>query len=174
MGIMDMLEGLEGPEYEETTIVPETETSAPEAVADEEENYPEEAVMIQNLRKGLRIRPEVIMGIVAVLAAAVLIGVIMLCQPYFGEVNEDPEALSQRHEALHATEPVQVTVPESETMETEPKIPTIPPESNPYDRNDFQYHPLRTVSCCSQGLYDFKPSYDLDLLLTLAFAHLGP
>ena len=89
-----------------------------------------------------RIRPEMILGLVAVLTAALLITLVVVCFPYFrpeqpeetapavtlGE--EDPAALLHQNmeEFLEPTE------------ETEPENPTIPPDPNPYDRYDFQYN----------------------------------
>lgn len=85
-----------------------------------------------------RIRPEWIMVIIAAFCAVLLLVMVLLCAPYFGQ-NEDPEALPQRHDPVRATEaPVQLQEPE--TAETEPANPTIPPDPNPYDQFDFQYN----------------------------------
>ena len=85
------------------------------------------------------IRAEWIMAIIAVGCALLLIGVIILCLPYFG-VDEDPE------HAIRQTVPQQIqtlppeTILEPTVAETEPENPTIPPDPNPYDRYDFQYN----------------------------------
>jgi len=167
MGIMDVLESLSGPEYDEPTSqtaeepdIPEApepaeeaqpdvpeETSqpeplpAPETSAYEDAAYPGEEEVIEALRKRRPLRPEIIMGIVAAFAAMLLTVVVLLCLPYFGAApEEDPEALQHRHEANWATEPVIETYLEPTVSETEPKVPTIPPDPNPYDRYDFQYN----------------------------------
>ncbi len=164
MGIMDVLAQLEGPEYEqpaplETPEVREMTQSAPapeEAAAARTEiqtrepvpsplppeTWQEEEALDKPRRK---LRPEAVMGIVAALAVALLIAVVALCWPYFSEeaVDEDPEALPQYHqgnfEALQVTERPPEE-PEETLAETEPKETTIPPDPNPYDRNDFQYN----------------------------------
>ena len=92
--------------------------------------------------------PEVILGIIAGMAAVLLIAVVVLCAPFFSP-EEDPEALPQRQETTHVPEadpealrhPVQLDeILEPTVSETEPEDPTIPPEPNPYDRFDFQYN----------------------------------
>lgn len=82
------------------------------------------------------VRPELIMGLIAILSAALLLTMVVLCIPYFNP-DEDPEPLA-RHNAV--TESVQETILEPTIPETEPENPTIPPDPNPYDRYDFQYN----------------------------------
>lgn len=162
MGIMDVLEELNGPEYDE----PETKEAAPMAQEEPEatENtqaqevlalpepettaepeitveavYPEEKAVIAALRKRMHIRPEIIMALVAALAAVVLGVVVLLSLPYFSP-DEDPESLQQWHDAARATEPVRETFLEPTISETEPVETSIPPDPNPYDRYDFQYN----------------------------------
>ena len=158
MGIMDVLESLSGPEYEESA--PQTPEEAPvEAASAEEpetageetaaETAPPEEPQYMDIplpepdivpKKRFSLRAEVVMAIVAAFAA-VLVGVMMLlCMPYFQEEDEDPQSLQQWHEPQHATEPVQAEITEPSVPETEPAIPTIPPDKNPYDRFDFQYN----------------------------------
>ncbi len=96
---------------------------------------PEEAPPSQ--RK--KLRPELIMCIIAALAGIFLGIMVLLCRPYFTAPEEDPESLAGRHEAQWATEPRQEESPEPTAAETEPAIPTIPPDPNPYDHLDFQY-----------------------------------
>ena len=152
MGIMDVLDSLSGPEYDEPetpaaeaeqtvlTEVPQPEsgmTEIPEPEAAEDPVLPEAEP--QKKEKPFKIRAEVIMAMIAAFAA-VLVGVILLLsRPYF-EVDEDPESFQQRHEDIRATEPAQETVPMETAGETQPVIPTIPPKKNPYDRYDFQYN----------------------------------
>ena len=178
MGIMDVLDQLSGPEYdepapaeaedveqiiqqvqeesaepagivdtapaEEAPQVPAPQEDGPSAgdtVAVLEETYPDVEEMLTGLKKKKRpVRPELVMGIIALLAAAVLMVTIVLAMPYFS-TDEDPESLPQRHEEVRATEPVvQETILEPTISETEPENPTIPPDANPYDRYDFQYN----------------------------------
>lgn len=106
------------------------------------------------------IRPEIFMGIIALFAAVLMIVMILLCQPYFKEEaameTEDPEALVERH---HMTESVLEEDPEAVILEpTEEETesteePTIPPESNPYGRRDFQYQRHNYLYCLRTDSY---------------------
>lgn len=87
-----------------------------------------------------RIRPAFVMGLIAILAAALLLIMIVLCLPYFGRDSEDPEAMIHHHNAAASTQPPKETILEPTVSETEPENPTIPPDRNPYGRNDFQYN----------------------------------
>lgn len=101
-----------------------------------------------------KVRPEIIMAIVALFAAALLIALILLCRPFFDQPEEDPDLLSQRHQA--ATEPApEPTEPQiAEEEETEPTAePTIPPASNPYGRLDFQYNRYNYLYCLRTESY---------------------
>ena len=123
---------------------PPAENAEPSAQPPEK-TYPEENEVIAALRKRLplRLRPEIIMGIVAAFAAVLLIVLLVLCMPYMN-LDEDPEILSDRHSAVHAVEEdpeaLHETILEPTVPETEPENPTIPPDPNPYDRYDFQYN----------------------------------
>ena len=87
-----------------------------------------------------RIRPEWILAAIALLAAAALAWVAILCRPYY-KAADDPEALVVRRHHEEMTEPPVSPEPETEPEETEPTSePTIPPEPNPYGRLDFQYN----------------------------------
>ena len=100
-----------------------------------------------------KIRPEQIMGIIALFAAALLIALVALCWPYMTAPEEDPDLLADRHQAAtvstvpESTAPVETTetTEPTETEETVP--PTIPPESNPYGRLDFQYDRHNYLYC---------------------------
>ena len=139
MGIMDVLDSLSGPEYDEPVAV-EEETAPQESARPEPEmtEIQEEPEALPK-KKPFRLRAEWIMAIVAAFAA-VLVGVLLLLSRPYLSVDEDPEALQDRHENIHATEPVRETAPEATAAETEPVNPTIPPRKNPYDRYDFQYN----------------------------------
>ena len=112
------------------------ELTVPEHTTQIDEQYPEEAEMLAALRRRRKVRPELVMGIVAGLAAVLLTVMAVLCFPYFG-ADEDPEALPQYHQEARETTPIE-TILEPTVSETEPENPTIPPERNPYDRYDFQ------------------------------------
>lgn len=81
-------------------------------------------------------RAEFVMALVAGAAALILAAMALLCIPYYGK-NEDPEDLPQHHQENLAP----TTLPPAETQApTQPENPTIPPQRNLYDRNDFQYN----------------------------------
>ena len=82
--------------------------------------------------------PEKIMSIIALCCGALVLVMLILSIPYMN-VEEDPQAL---REDGQVTVPVEFIPEENqeEIMETEPKIPTIPPEKNPYGPYDFQYN----------------------------------
>ena len=84
------------------------------------------------------IRPELIMGLIALLAGVLLVVMVVLCLPHFPK-DEDPESI-KHPSALETTQPVEETILEPTESATEPENPTIPPDPNPYDRNDFQYN----------------------------------
>ncbi len=88
----------------------------------------------------LQLRPEWIMAIIAGFAAVLLIVIAVLCIPHYDLGKEDPEALLHQSHSQRNTEPPIETLLEASTPETEPENPTIPPESNPYSRYDFQYN----------------------------------
>ncbi len=158
MGIMDVLEELNDWAPEEEQQTPELETIEAEVVEVLEETAaveePEDLVEIPEQMEPLegysdapcrqrppfRVRPEWILGAIALIAALVLGIVLWISMPYFGGKSEDPEVLPQRHpEAFEVTQALQETILEPSTSETEPVNPTIPPDRNPYDRYDFQY-----------------------------------
>ena len=135
---MDVMEQEVPEEVEE--IIPEvsdTVQETGEADADTPE-YPGEKEMIRSLRQRLHIRPELVMGIIALCAAALLAIVAVMCIPYFGTDEEDPQASPQYH--AQATEPPQEVILEPTISETEPEETTIPPDANPLGRYDFQYN----------------------------------
>ncbi len=108
---------------------------------EEEEEFTEEYPPEEQARPKHRLgKAELIMIIIAVLSAALLLGVIVLCLPYFEAeqtISEDPEDIRQEDRVDLATQP---TFFEPTESATEPENPTIPPDRNPYDRFDFQYN----------------------------------
>ena len=86
-----------------------------------------------------RIRPEIILGIIALLCAALLAYVIVLCRPWS---DQEPEPAPQTQPTTEATEPVEeTTLP----IEAEPELPE--PEANPYGTTDFQYNEDNFLTC---------------------------
>lgn len=80
-----------------------------------------------------KMRPELILLIIALCQATLLAVLVALCLPYF---NQEPELVRAPTRPSQAT--VQTTTPPpTEELPTGPILP--PPEPNPYDRNDFQY-----------------------------------
>ena len=103
-----------------------------------------------------RIRPEAIMGIIALFCAIALVAMVILCLPFMGaqEAEEDPDALLKAQHALQATEPPTTPTEELPPEETEaPTEPTVHPEANPYDRLDFQYGKNNYLYCLRQKSY---------------------
>ena len=104
-----------------------------------------------------RLRPEAIMGIIALLCAVILVLTTVICLPYMRqeitpeppaaaatlptEAEEDPEALVRQQEQQAALE------------ETIPSEPIVQPESNPYGRLDFQYDRNNYLYCLQQESY---------------------
>lgn len=136
-------------------IPPEESASAPAKNAAEEENTEEpgqedaeEELELYSRGDPEQIRPfpvphvepAFVMGLIAALAAALLLVMVVLCLPYFGKDSEDPEAVIHHYNQTLPTQPPQETILEPTIPETEPENPTIPPDPNPYGRNDFQYN----------------------------------
>ena len=100
-----------------------------------------------------RIRPEAVLGLIAALAAVLLIVMVVLCIPYFDD-KEDPESIArpmhEHMEEIHETEPPMEATEETTEPATEP---TIPPEPNPYGRFDFQYNRHNYLLCQRQESY---------------------
>ena len=99
------------------------------------------------------IRPEAVLGLIALVAATVLAVLTVLCLPYFSP-EEDPEPyIHQNHQNDAYSEPV-TEAPTEATEETEPETePTIPPDPNPYGRLDFQYNRSNYLLCERQDSY---------------------
>ena len=92
------------------------------------------------------LRPEWILGIIAATAALLLGLVLLMSRSYLPKkpptpAEEDPEALlHQQQSSEDAVWPPLDQYLEPTVCETEPVIPTIPPDRNPYDKFDFQYN----------------------------------
>ena len=106
--------------------------------------------VVEKKRKTLR--PEWILGIIAVLEIVLLVGMLGYSLPTILLDGEDPEFyIHQNH--LNEETVLEEEVP---TEETEPEVttpPTIPPEENPYGRLDFQYNRNNYLLCQKQDSY---------------------
>ena len=135
----------ENPAPAESPVTPETpppevETldPIPEKMEALDSVYPEEETVIAQLRQRKGIRPEWILGAIALLAAVVLAVTAVVCIPYFTARDEDPEDLPDYH--MQAQSEATEEFLEPTESATEPENPTIPPERNPFDQYDFQYN----------------------------------
>ena len=109
----------------------------------EELEITEEREAPRKKRSGLR--PEWILGIIAGVAAVILVIVLLMSRSYFPEKpvlgEEDPEVLLHQQQEMEALPwPPLEEYLEPTVSETEPENPTIPPDPNPYDKFDFQYN----------------------------------
>ncbi|MCI7574667.1 MAG: hypothetical protein MSS94_08050, partial [Clostridiales bacterium] len=96
------------------------------------------------------IRPEVILGLVALLTMT-LFGILLYrCVPYM--LSQRPRLEAPTEPAGHTDAPVP---PEELTEEVteETMEPTIPPEANPYNKRDFQYNDGNYLLCTRQTSY---------------------
>lgn len=105
-------------------------------------------------RKKRGIQPEWILVVIAVLCAAALIAMVVLCLPYMGPESEDPQSVSRHDQATQ--DPLSELPPDSDATEPESqpeREPTIPPEANPYTVKDFQYDRNNYLRCLRQDSY---------------------
>lgn len=138
MGIMDVLEEMKTEEPAPDALVENAGVPVPE-VTDEDMPTLEEAISVTQKKKMLR--PEWILAILAGLCAVLFGVVLVMSLPYMNPVEEDPDALPDRHlGAVELPLVTRETILEPAIRETEPENPTTPPERNPYDRYDFQYN----------------------------------
>ena len=128
----------ENPAPAESPVAPETLDPIPEKMEALDSVYPEEEAVIAQLRQRKGIRPEWILGAIALLAAVVLGVTAVFCIPYFTARDEDPEDLPDYH--MQAQSEATEEFLEPTESATEPENPTIPPERNPFDQYDFQYN----------------------------------
>ena len=147
-----ILESLEEPKAETEAPVEATEETEDPVPSEQEvtepaepslADFPSEADTVP-AKKPFRfaLRAEWIMGLIALLAAALLGVVFIVGMPYIFTEEETPAPTvvlgEEDPEAFHGQQDngnLEPTV-----SETEPAIPTIPPEKNPYDKFDFQYN----------------------------------
>ena len=112
----------------------------PESPTQPEQEAAPQTIIPAATPKRRPLRPELIMGIIALCAALLLIVMVLLSRPYFTPADEDPEILQHQQQSQNEEPwPPLETWLEPTIPETEPENPTIPPDRNPYDRYDFQY-----------------------------------
>lgn len=104
-----------------------------------------------------RIRPEWIIGIIALLCTLLLAVTIILCLPYMRESSTPEPSVQQATREPAADTPVEdPEAVKSHTAEEEP-LPTIEPiiepEANPYGPLDFQYNKNNYLYCLRQDSY---------------------
>ena len=100
-------------------------------------------------KQRLHIRPEVILGLIALAAVIGFFVMLVNCLPYMFAQPEvaaptEPQSLN------HPIEPETTAAPPTE--ETDP-LETIPPEANPYTKRDFQYNGNNYLLCQAQSSY---------------------
>ena len=83
-----------------------------------------------------KLRPEIVMGILALLCALLVAVLLWLSWPKM-QVKDDPQSPAL-HSPVAPTEAAAFLEPT--ISETQPENPTVAPEKNPFDRNDFQYN----------------------------------
>ena len=99
-------------------------------------------------------RAEWILAVIAVLSAAALVAMVVLCLPYMGPSVEDPQSVSRHEQATQDQLPEIVEDPEATQPESQPESePTIPPDPNPYTVKDFQYDGNNYLRCLRQDSY---------------------
>ena len=135
---------------DELTLEAETPGAERSLDLDEEEEF------LRKIKTRRPIRPEVILGILAALSAALLIVMIVLCLPYMStpeKTDEDPAALAAQHHAAAEYIPTEVPTEPAPEETAEPTEPIPVPERNPYDKYDFQYTQNNYLLCLRQDSY---------------------
>ena len=98
------------------------------------------------------VRPEAVMGLIALGCAIVFALMLIVCIPYFQE-EEDPELLT-RPQHMEAEEEARREEAEgTQQIPEETEIPQDPPELNPYDSYDFQYNDNNYLECLRQDSF---------------------
>lgn len=129
------------PEPHSIPITPPAPTGNGAAIRRDSMQIQQEEYTQPQPRKGAR--PELILGLIALVCAAGLIAMAVLCIPYYHR-----QPAPTQHTAAETTAETSV---ESEPMETTEV--TIPPESNPYTSRDFQYNRHNYLLCTKQVSY---------------------
>lgn len=96
------------------------------------------------------IRPEVILGLVALLTMTLFGIMLYRCVPYMLSERTHLEAPTEPAGHTDAPVPPEELTEEATEDTTEP---TIPPEANPYNKRDFQYNDGNYLLCTRQTSY---------------------
>ena len=96
------------------------------------------------------IRPEVILGLVALLTMTLFGIMLYRCVPYMLSERTHLEAPTEPAGHTDAPVPPEELTEEATEDTTEP---TIPPEANPYNKRDFQYNDSNYLLCTRQTSY---------------------
>ena len=103
-----------------------------------------------------RIRPELIMVIIALLCAILLAVTVFLALPHMTAAPGPAETQPQQTESVSVDEDPETALHQNHHAEAEP-LPTIEPiiepEANPYGRLDFQYDQNNYLYCLRQESY---------------------
>ena len=130
----------------------------------EEEAIPQDAVPVTEpeipspVSSPRKVRPELIIGIIALLAALLLALTVLKALPHITAEPAPAETASplQQTEAPQVDEDPEAALHQHNQEESEP-LPTveliIEPEANPYDRLDFQYNKNNYLYCLRQDSY---------------------
>ena len=105
----------------------------------------EEDVLYQPVKKRSFLRPEWILGLIALLSAAALVGMLVLCLPYMDPRAEDPQSISRHAQAEEDLPPEH---PEEDATQPQEEAPAPAPAPAPstvdftgswraYDSNDY-------------------------------------
>lgn len=111
-----------------------------------------------------RVKPEIIMVVIALLAAVLLALTIVVCLPYMKEEKTVEAPIAPTEEIITLpTAPAETTDPEDPQAlkkeedameETLPSVePIVEPEKNPYGRLDFQFNRNNYLYCLRQDSY---------------------
>ncbi len=100
-------------------------------------------------KKKPRLYAEHIMAMMVLVLSILLAALVIICRPYFGQQEEDPEAFL--HQRPQQTMPLPTEDPEA------PTEPLPQPERNPYGKLDFQYEG-RYLGCIKE---DTIPGIDV-------------
>lgn len=104
-----------------------------------------------------RIGPELIMAIIAVVAALLLIVTVGLCLPHIREdiLSAEPTAVQAQDSAVE--DPLQALRQQNAAKQEEETLPSVfpenAPEANPYGPMDFQYNRQNYLYCLRQDSY---------------------
>lgn len=139
------------------------EVQMPDLCEQFDQELPEREQAAETSARGLR--PEAILGLLALLSAVILALMVALCIPYMQEERRlGQEAAAQRLTEPTLPQPAQTTPPEEEhdedperVMATEETLPSIEPVEYPdasiYGRLDFQYDRNNYLYCLRQKSY---------------------